>query len=89
METTEVSRVRHLVIQVMRGQPIPDAHAEAARRTIRNVCVEASLHGLTTAEVLRAIFKPTMETSSRGCNCPTCQARRNRHRVGEMLEARR
>jgi hypothetical protein len=40
------------------------------------ICKEASQHGLTTADVVRAIFRPVLETRTRGCNCPTCRARR-------------
>jgi hypothetical protein len=85
-KTTSIYTVRDLAVLIARHQPVSDADAEGARGAIRSICKEASLHGLTTAEVLRAIFRPVLETRSRGCGCPACRARQERQSVGERLE---
>jgi hypothetical protein len=77
VETAGIDKVRHLIMQVVWERPISEADAESARGTIRTICGEASLNGLSTAEVLKAIFKPVLEPRSRGCNCPACQAHRD------------
>ena len=87
LETAGIDRVRELAIQVARDQQVTADDAEGARGTIRSICKEASLHGLTTAEVLRAIFRPVLETRSRGCNCPNCLARKDRQSREEAMEA--
>lgn len=76
IEAEEIDKVRHLMIQIAREQQVPDDEAEDARSTIWALCKEASAHGLTTAEVVRAICRPVLESRIRGCNCPTCRARR-------------
>ena len=68
VETAEIDKIRDLIIQVAREQQVPEDAAEGARGTIRTICKEASQHGLTTAEVVRAIFRPVLENRSRGCN---------------------
>lgn len=72
----EIDKVRDVITQVTRERQVTDEEAEDARKTIRAICQEASAHGLTTAEVVRAICRPVFEGRSRGCNCPTCRARR-------------
>jgi hypothetical protein len=42
---------------------------------------------LTTAEVVRAICRPALEGRSRGCNCPTCLARRAQLALAGVAEA--
>ncbi len=78
VETREINKVRDLAVQVSRELQVPDSEAEDARDTIRTICSAASKYGLTTADVVRAIFRPALETRSRGCGCPTCQSRRSR-----------
>jgi hypothetical protein len=72
----EIDKVRDIIAQITREQQVSDDEAEDARNTIRAICKEASTHGLTTAEVVRAICRPVFEGRSRGCNCPSCRARR-------------
>lgn len=83
--TVEVTRVRDLAIQVSREQAISSDAAEDARATIRTICREASRFGLTTADVVRAVFRPALADRASGCNCPTCRSRSSRLAPGELL----
>lgn len=87
IEAEAIDKVRDLIIQITREQQVPDDDAEGARNTIRTICKEASVHGLTTAEVVRAICRPALEGRGRGCNCPTCRARQERLALAGVLEA--
>ena len=84
LETTEVTKVRDLVLQVSRDQSVSDDAAEDARNTFRSICKEASKFGLTTADVVRAVFRPALSDEAFGCNCPTCRFRRD-HSEEELL----
>lgn len=85
LETAEISKVRDLVLQVSRDQSVSDDAAEDARGTIRSICKEASKFGLTTADVVRAVFRPALEDRGLGCNCPTCRSRRERLEQDDLL----
>ena len=71
----EVSLVRDLVAQDVRGEPIPDFAALVARDALGTMFRAAAAHGLTAADVVRSVLRPVFERR-RGCDCPTCAARR-------------
>ena len=71
----EISEVRAVVKRVGHGQPVPERVIELARDTVLSMCREASEHGLTQGDVIRAVLYPAFERH-RGCECPTCKARR-------------
>ena len=83
----EIDRVRHLIVQIAREQQVPYDDAEGARNTLRTIYQEASVHGLTIAEVVRAICRPVLEGRGRGCNCPSCHARREQLTLAGIAEA--
>jgi len=83
--TIEVTRIRDLALQVSRDQAVPSDAAESARDTIRTICKEASKFGLTTADVVRALFRPALEDRANGCNCPTCRSRSSRLNLEGLL----
>ena len=78
VEAGDIEAVRDLILQVARDQAVPDDEAEGAREIMRAAWKEAASYGLTTAEVIRAICRPVLESRSRGCNCPTCALRKQR-----------
>ncbi len=71
----EISAVRATIKQLVHGQPVPDKVIQLARDTVQSMCQEASGYGLTEADVIRAVLLPSLERE-RGCDCPTCKARR-------------
>ena len=72
----EISAVRSTIKQIIHGQPVPDNVIQLARDTVQSMRQEASGYGLTEADVIRAVLLPTFERH-RGCDCPTCKARRD------------
>ena len=80
----EISEVRATIKQVVHAQPVPDQVIQLARDTFQTMCREATEHGLTQADVIRAVLYPSFE-SKRGCDCPTCKTRRATAEV-EMIE---
>ena len=71
----EFSEVRAVIKQVVHGQPVPDTIIQLARDTFHTMCREATGYGLSDADFIRAVIYPSFERK-RGCNCPTCKARR-------------
>ena len=71
----DISQVRTTVSHMVRKQPISHDDVQNARRTLQVLCQEAAEYGLTTADVIRAVLRPGLE-KKRGCDCPTCKARR-------------
>jgi len=69
------SEVQATIKQVVQGQPVPDRVIQLARGRFQTMCQEAAGYGLTEADVIRAVLSPSFERK-RGCNCPTCKARR-------------
>ncbi len=70
-----ISEVRATIKRLVHGQPVPDKVIQLARDTVQSMRQEASGYGLTEADVIRAVLLPSFEWK-RGCDCPTCQARR-------------
>ena len=68
------SKVREIVRQVVMGKKVEQEAAWAARATFRSMCEDAALHGLTTADLVRAIFRPVF-AKERGCDCLACMSR--------------
>jgi hypothetical protein len=56
----DIHKVRDILVQITSEQQVPDDEVEDARNTIRAICEEASAHGLTIAEVVRAICRPVL-----------------------------
>ncbi len=75
-EMMEISKVRGILERVVREEPIPLDMAQVARHTVQTMCQEAAAHGLTTADVLRAVLHPVFE-ERRSCGCSGCKARQN------------
>jgi hypothetical protein len=74
-ERMEISQVRAVVAGLMRGEPISFESVETAREAVQSMFVLAAAHGLTVAEVVRAVLVPVFD-GRRGCDCPTCKTRR-------------
>ncbi len=72
----EASEVRAIFARLVREQPTPDDQIQAARDTLQLMCQEGAEYGLTTADVVRALLRPLMETR-RTCECQTCKGRRD------------
>jgi hypothetical protein len=83
--TVEVTRIRDLAMQVSREQAVSIDAAENARESIRTICKEASRFGLTTADVVRAVFRPALGDRASGCYCPPCRSRDRRLELGGLL----
>ena len=80
IELMEVSDVQHVAALVTDGYPVPDAVVHAAQDTVKAMCHKASEHGLSTAEVLKAVLRPAV-VKRPGCECATCAARRNKANI--------
>ena len=65
-----------MVTGLMRGEPISLESVDTAREAVQGMCEQAAAHGLTVAEVVRAVLIPLFD-GRRGCDCPTCRARRD------------
>lgn len=83
--TIEVTKIRDLALQVSRDQVVSNDAAEDARDSIRTICKEASKFGLTTADVVRAVFRPALEGRTIHCNCPTCRSRLSRLELDDLM----
>ena len=74
-EIMEVADVRGLVNRLIQEQPASIAAIEAARSSMQQIFEQAAEHGLTAAEVVKAVLQPAFERK-RGCDCPSCNTRR-------------
>lgn len=81
-ELMEMSEVRGMVARFVRDEPAPYGDLQLANDTIQTMRQEAAKYGLTAADVVRAILRPVFE-KRRGCDCPTCKARRSEVRGEE------
>ena len=72
----EISDVRAVARQVVNGQPLPPDVTQTAADSFREMCREAAGHGLSTADVVRAVLSPILK-KRRGCDCYTCTTRRS------------
>ncbi len=75
-EQMKIEQLRAIAARLLRGEPTEPDLVGAAQDKVREMCCEGSAHGLTEAEVIRAVLIPLFE-KKQGCGCPTCQARRN------------
>ncbi len=89
-EMMDISEVRRIVKRVVREEPTPSDVVQAARDTVQTMCEEAAQYGLTPADIVKGVLHPVFETfeKKRGCNCPTCWARRNDSAEEQPLQAR-
>ncbi len=92
MHQTEMmgSEVRRIVKRVVREDPTPWDVVQAARDAVQTMCWEAAQYGLTPADIVKGVLRPVFEAyeKKRGCNCPTCRARRNDSAKEQPLQAR-
>ena len=75
IEAMSVSEIRGTIARVVREDPVPEDVGRAARESLWATLQEASLYGLTQADVLKAVLRPAFE-KRRGCDCPACKHRR-------------
>ena len=89
-EMMDISEVRRIVKRVVREEPTPLDVVEAARDAVQTMCEEAAQYGLTPADIVKGVLRPVFEVfeTKRGCNCPTCRARRNDSAEEQLLQAR-
>jgi hypothetical protein len=71
----EISDVRDMLAQVVRGEPVAQRALEDAQDAFEAMCEQASESGLTLAEVIKAVFNPVFEYKQI-CECPSCSHRR-------------
>lgn len=81
-ELMKISDVRATVARIIHEESVPRDVVQTARDSFQTICWEAAGHGLTTADVVRAVLRPVFERK-RNCECPTCRARRNEPYEGE------
>ncbi len=82
----EISEIRAIVARIVREEPVSHEVVQAARNTVQTLCQEAEENGLTTADVVKVVLRPVFERN-RGCDCPTCKARRLELEERALLEA--
>ncbi len=89
-EIMDVSEVRRIVKRVVGEEPTPSDVVQAARNAVQTMCVEAAQYGLTPADIVKGVLRLVFEAyeKKRGCNCPTCRARRNDSAEEQPLRAR-
>ncbi len=89
-EMMDISEVRGIVKRVVREEPTPLDVVQAARDTVQTMCEEAAQYGLTPADIVKSVLHPVFEVyeKKRGCNCPSCRARRNDSAEEQSLRAR-
>ena len=89
-EMMNISEVRRIVKRVVREEPTPSDVVQAARKTVQTMCEEAAQYALTPADIVKGVLRPVFEAyeKKRGCNCPTCRARRNDSAEEQPLLAR-
>ena len=71
----EVSDVRGIVALMVIDEPIAPIVVDVARDTLEDMRQEAAKHGLTDADVVRAVLQPVFQ-KKRGCECHSCRSRR-------------
>ena len=88
-EMMDISEVRGVAKRVVGEEPTPTDVVQAARETVQTMCREAAQYGLTPADIVKGVFRPVFEAyeKKRGCNCPTCRARRNDSAEEQPLQA--
>ena len=82
----EVSDVRGIVALMVIDEPIAPIVVDVARDTLEAMRQEAAKHGLTDADVVRAVLRPVFQMK-RGCECHSCRSRRAEASVWESDEA--
>ena len=89
-EMMDISEVRRIVKRVVREEPTPLDVVEDARDAVQTMCEEAAQYGVTPADIVKGVLRPVFEAyeKKRGCNCPTCRARRNDSAEEQPLRAR-
>ncbi len=89
-EMMDISEVRRIVKRVVAEEPTPLDVVEDARDAVQTMCEEAVQFGLTPADIVKSVLHPVFEAyeKKRGCNCPTCRARRNDSAEEQPLQAR-
>ena len=73
----KIDAVRDVAGRVLEGEATQPALVLAAQDTVQTMRREAAEHGLTTADVVRAVLLPVLE-KNQGCDCHSCKARRSR-----------
>ena len=76
-----------VIKQVVYGHPVADKVIQLAYGTFQTMYREAIGYGLTEADVIRAVLYPSFERK-RGCDCPTCKARRTQAEEGQLEQWR-
>ena len=74
-ELMQVSDVRGIVSHLVAEEPVSQAVVERARDTVQALLQQGAENGLTPAEIIGAVLAPVF-AKRRGCDCPTCEARR-------------
>ena len=89
-EIMDISEVCRVVKRVIREEPTPMDVVQAARDAVQTMCEEAAKYGLTPADIVKGVLHPVFEVveRKRGCNCPTCRARRDDSAEEQPLQAR-
>ena len=72
IQPMKICELRIMVSRAVREEPTPSDLIQAARESLQVMCREAALYGLTTADVVRALFRPVFE-ERRCCDCQTCE----------------
>ncbi len=73
----DVTEIRETLNNLVRQKSVSPNAADAARGALQTIFDEASEFGLTSADVIRSVFRPVFGTTP-GCECATCRSRRAR-----------
>ena len=58
-EMMDISEVRRIVKRVVREEPTPTDVVQAARDAVQTRCEEAAQYGLTPADIIKGVLRPT------------------------------
>jgi hypothetical protein len=72
-----ISDVRSVARMLITDQQVTDFAVGVAQGSLSIMREEAMEHGLTEAEVIKAVLAPLFEKKPKGCDCYTCKARRS------------
>lgn len=70
-----ITEIRDTLNNLVRQKSVSSDTADAARGALHTIFDEASEYGLTSADVIRSVFRPVFGTTP-GCECSTCRSRR-------------
>ena len=74
--SSEIEDVKGEASLMVKSEDVAEPQAESTRDLLKQMIVEAEEHGISQAEVIRAMLAPIFAPQPKGCDCYSCVARR-------------